>query len=80
MVSTVVARGRSMDERLKSLRSLHQMLCVAAAAVLAFAMTPDRSKEYRAALDELETLQQLLSPTNTRHMCKVYLRSRANQL
>lgn len=59
MVSTVVARGRSMDERLKSLRSLHQMLCVAAAAVLAFAMTPDRSKEYRAALDELETLRQL---------------------
>ena len=59
MVSTIVARGRSMDERLKSLRSLHQMICIAAAAVLAFAMTPDRSKEYRAALDELEAFRKV---------------------
>jgi hypothetical protein len=35
------------------------MICVEAAAVLAFAMTPDRSKEYRAALAELETLRKI---------------------
>jgi len=35
------------------------MVCVAAAAVLAFAMTPDRSKEYRSALEELEALRKI---------------------
>lgn len=48
-----------MDERLNSLRSLQQMVCVAAAAVLAFAMTPDRSKEYRSVLAELEALRRI---------------------
>jgi len=48
-----------MDERLKALKALQQVICVAAAAVLAFAVTPDRSKEYRAALDELEVFRKV---------------------
>jgi hypothetical protein len=48
-----------MDERLKALKSLQQVICVVAAAVLAFAVTPDRSKEYRAALDELEVFRKV---------------------
>jgi hypothetical protein len=47
------AKSKSMDERLKALKSFQQLICVAAAAVLAFAVTSDQSKEYRAALDEL---------------------------
>jgi len=52
-VPVLRANTKSMDERLKALKSLQQVICVAAAAVLAFAVTSDRSKEYRAALDEL---------------------------
>jgi len=48
-----------MDERLKALKSLQQLICVAAAAVLAFAFTSDQSKEYRAALDELEFFRKV---------------------
>jgi hypothetical protein len=48
-----------MDEQLKALKSLQQVVCVVAAAVLAFAMTADRSKEYRAALDELEVFRKI---------------------
>lgn len=48
-----------MDERLKALKSLQQLICVAAAAVLAFAFTSDQSKEYRAALDELEVFRKV---------------------
>ena len=48
-----------MDERLKALKSLQQLICVAAAAVLAFAVTTDRSKDYRAALDELEVFRKV---------------------
>jgi hypothetical protein len=47
------AKSKSMDDRLKALKSFQQLICVAAAAVLAFAVTSDQSKEYRAALDEL---------------------------
>src|ERR1039458_8628346 len=48
-----------MDERLKALKSLQQLICVAAAAVLAFAFTSDQSKEYRAALNELEVFRKV---------------------
>ena len=48
-----------MDQRLKALKSLQQLICLAAAAVLAFALTPDRSKEYRAALNELEHFRKV---------------------
>lgn len=53
------AGTKSMDERLKALKSLQQVICVAAAAVLAFAVTRDRSKEYRAALDELKVFRKV---------------------
>lgn len=45
-------------EHLKTLRVLHQLLMVVAAAVLAFALRADQSKEYRAALDELTALKE----------------------
>jgi len=48
-----------MDERLKALKSLQQLICLVAAAVLAFAMTTDRSRDYRAALDELEVFRKV---------------------
>jgi len=48
-----------MDLRLKALKSLQQLICLAAAAVLAFALTPDRSQEYLAALRELEHFQKV---------------------
>lgn len=53
------ARSKSVDEQLKALKSLQQLICVAAAAVLAFAVTTDRSKDYRAALDELEVFRKV---------------------
>jgi hypothetical protein len=48
-----------MDERLKALKSLQQVICLAAAAVLAFAVTTDRSKDYQAALGELEVFRKV---------------------
>src|ERR1700749_3808011 len=48
-----------MDTQLKVLKSLQQVMCLAAAAVLAFAVTTDRSKDYRAALDELEVFRKV---------------------
>jgi len=53
------AETKSMDERLKALKSLQQVICVAGAAVLAFAVTTDRSKDYRAALDELKVFRKV---------------------
>lgn len=53
------AKTKSMDERLKALKALQQLICIAAAAVLAFAVTTDRSKDYRAALDELEVFRKV---------------------
>jgi hypothetical protein len=53
------AKSKSMDERLKALKSLQQVICLAAAAVLAFAVTTDRTKDYRAALDELEVFRKV---------------------
>lgn len=46
-------------ENLKALRLLHQVLMVAATAVLAFALRPDHSDDYRAALGELSALQEV---------------------
>jgi hypothetical protein len=48
-----------MNERLKALKSLQQLICIAAAAVLAFAITSDHSREYRAALDELQFFRKV---------------------
>ena len=53
------AKSKSMDEQLKALKSLQQLICLVATAVLAFAMTTDRSKDYRAALDELEVFRKI---------------------
>jgi len=58
-VPVTSAKSKSMDERLKALRSLQQLICLAASAVLAFAVTTDRSKDYRAALDELEIFRKV---------------------
>jgi len=54
-----VLKSKSMDEKLKALKSLQQLICLAAAAVLAFAVTTDRSKDYRAALSELEIYRKV---------------------
>ena len=53
------AESKSMNEQLKALKSLQQLICLVAAAVLAFAVTTDRSKDYRAALDELEVFRKV---------------------
>ena len=58
-MAIVRAGTKTMDERLKALKSLQQLICVAAAAVLAFAFTSDQSKEYRAALNELEVFRKV---------------------
>src|SRR5208282_5823871 len=48
-----------LTENLKTLRVLHQLLMVVAAAILVFALRVDRSRDYRAALDELRAMQDL---------------------
>jgi len=48
-----------LTENLKTLRVLHQLLMVVAAAILVFALRLDRSRDYRAALDELRAMQDL---------------------
>lgn len=48
-----------LTENLKTLRVLHQLLMVVAAAILIFALRVDRSRDYRAALDELRAMQDL---------------------
>jgi hypothetical protein len=48
-----------VTENLKSLKLLHQILIVASAAVLAFALRPDFSNDYRLALDELSALREI---------------------
>jgi hypothetical protein len=58
-VAVIRAKSKSMDEQLKTLKSLQQLICLAAAAVLAFALTADRSKAYQAALDELEVFRKV---------------------
>lgn len=46
-------------ENLKALKVLHQALMVLTAAILAFALRPDLSQDYKDALDELANLKQL---------------------
>jgi hypothetical protein len=47
-----------VTENLKTLRLLHQLLMVVAAAILVFALRADLSKDYKAALDELAALKE----------------------
>lgn len=58
-MSKRLLKSKSMDEKLKALKSLQQLICLAAAGVLAFAVTTDRSKDYRAALSELEIYRKV---------------------
>jgi hypothetical protein len=46
-------------ENLKTLRLLHQVLMLVAAAILAFAVHSDQSDDYNAAVGELLTIQEL---------------------
>jgi hypothetical protein len=48
-----------VTENIKTLRLLHQLLMVVSAAILAFALRPDQSKDYKAALNELSTLKEI---------------------
>lgn len=48
-----------VTENLKTLRLLHQLLMVVAAAILAFALRPDLSNDYKAALNELSELREV---------------------
>ena len=48
-----------MNESLKTLRFLHQFLMVATAGVFILGMTPDPSRDYNAALDELISLKAI---------------------
>lgn len=57
-----VSKGEIPDalvaENLKTLRLLHQLLMLVAAAILAFALRADLSTAYKPALDELATLKE----------------------
>lgn len=54
-----------LSESLKTLRFLHRILMLAAAAILILAVAPDPSRNYRAALRELGALSELqANPTN----------------
>ena len=48
-----------VTENIKTLRLLHQLLMVVSAAILAFALRPDQSSDYKAALNELASLKQV---------------------
>lgn len=48
-----------MNENLKTLRLLHQLLMLAAAVVFVFAFTPDPVGDYNAALDELAAVREI---------------------
>jgi len=49
----------NVSENLKTLRLLHQIIMIVVAAILAFALRPDRSGEYKDALDELAALREV---------------------
>jgi hypothetical protein len=51
--------GNSAIENLKVIKVLHQVLMAVTAAILAFALRPDLTHEYKQALDELVTLKQV---------------------
>jgi hypothetical protein len=48
-----------VTENLKTLRVLHQLLMAVAAGILAFALRPDLSNDYKAALNELSELREV---------------------
>ena len=48
-----------VTENIKTLRLLHQLLMVVAAAILVFALRPDLSNDYKAALSELSELREV---------------------
>ena len=48
-----------VTENLKALKLLHQVLMIVAAAVLAFAVRPDSTEQYKAALGELSALKEV---------------------
>lgn len=49
----------ALIENLKVIKVLHQLLMAVAAAILAFALRPDLTQEYKASLDELAVLKQV---------------------
>lgn len=51
--------GTLLSENLKALRLLHQLLMVVAAAILVFALRPDQTEIYEAALNELLALKEM---------------------
>jgi len=53
-----------MNDSLKTLRLLHQVLLLVAAAIFVLALTPDPSKLYRAALQELAALKRVAAEQN----------------
>src|SRR6266581_1765921 len=52
----------SLNESLKALRVLHQLLMVAAFGVLVLGLTPDQTRHYNSALDELQALRTIRQP------------------
>jgi hypothetical protein len=48
-----------VNENLKVIKILHQLLMAVTAAILAFALRPDLTQNYKTALDELASLKQL---------------------
>jgi hypothetical protein len=48
-----------MDESLKTVRLIHQLLIGVSAAIIAFGLSPDKAKQYQASLKELAALRQL---------------------
>jgi len=49
----------ALVENLKVIKVLHQLLMAVTAAILAFALRPDLTQEYKASLDELAALKQV---------------------
>jgi len=48
-----------LNENLKVIKVLHQILMAVSAAILAFALRPDLSRDYKAALEEIAALKQV---------------------
>lgn len=48
-----------LNENLKVIKVLHQVLMAASAAILAFALRPDLTRDYKAALEEIAALKQV---------------------
>ena len=48
-----------MDESLKTVRLIHQIVIGACAAIIALALSPDTIRKYKAALSELDVLNKI---------------------